>query len=425
MKKYLILPALLMLLSPLFAASPPEGFTALFNDSDLAGWHGNDPHKTNKSKDRAKAIAGQQAEFLKHWSVADGVLINNGKGPFATTDKYYGDFELMLEYKTVAKADSGIYLRGNPQVQIWDTTEAGGKWRFGAKTGSGGLWNNGRGTAGKDPLVHADRAFGEWNQVHVRMVGSRVWVTLNDQLVVDGAVMRNYWSKGKTPIQKAGPIHLQTHGGAIHWRNIFIREIKAQEANQLLSQLDDDGFESIFNGKDFTGWAGALAQYNIVDDSVISLKGGNIFTERTYRDFVFKLEFKLPAGGNNGLAIRYPGKGNPAYVGMCELQVLDDTAAKYSDLDARQYHGSVYGKAAAARGYLRPVGKWNYQTVRVQGSTIEVELNGATIVNADLSKITEFMSPKFNSEIPDTGHLGFAGHGKGVAFRNLSIRELD
>ena len=105
--------------------------------------------------------------------------------------------------------------------------------------------------------------------------------------------------------------------------------------------------------------------------------------------------------------------------------MLDDTAAKYSDLDARQYHGSVYGKAAAARGYLRPVGEWNYQVVRVQGSTIEVQLNGTTIVDADLSKITEFKSPKFNSEIPDTGHLGFAGHGKGVAFRNLSIRELD
>jgi hypothetical protein len=107
---------------------------------------------------------------------------------------------------------------------------------------------------------------------------------------------------------------------------------------------------------------------------------------------------------------------------MCELQVLDNRAEKYANLDPRQYHGSVYGKAAAARGYLRPANEWNYQIVRVQGTTIQVELNGTPIVDADLAAITEFMSPKFKAEIPADGHLGFAGHGKGVAFRNLWIR---
>ena len=155
--------------------------------------------------------------------------------------------------------------------------------------------------------------------------------------------MRNYWSKGRTPIQATGPIHLQTHGGPIHWRNIFIREIGSDEANQLLSELASEGFESIFNGKDFTGWQGSLDQYEIADGSITSLKGGNIYTARKYSDFVFKLEFKAPRGGNNGLAIRYPGHGNPAYSGMCELQVLDNTAEKYAELDPRQYHGSVYG----------------------------------------------------------------------------------
>ena len=146
MKKYLLIPILLMVLAPSYAASPPEGFITLFNGSDLSGWHGNNPHSTNKVEDHTKAIAEQQAAFLKYWSVEDGVLINNGRGPYATTDEDYGDFELMLEYKTVAKADSGIYLRGNPQVQIWDATEAGGKWQHGAQKGSGGLWNNGKGS---------------------------------------------------------------------------------------------------------------------------------------------------------------------------------------------------------------------------------------------------------------------------------------
>ena len=413
--------ALLASASWLFAITPPEGFTALFNGSDLSGWHGDNPHHSNKAKDRAQSLKMQQAEFLKQWSIQDGALYNDGHGPYATTDKNYGDFELMLEYKTVAKAGSGIYLRGNPQVQIWDHIEAGGKWKHGADKGSGGLWNNAKGAAGKDPLVCADRPLGEWNQVHIRMIGSRVWVRLNEQLVVDGAHMRNYWSKGKTPIPANGPIHLQTHGGPIHWRNIFIREIGSDEANLLLSELDTEGFESIFNGKDFTGWQGSLDQYEIADGAITCLKGGNIFTAQKYSDFVFKLEFRLPPGGNNGLAIRYPGHGNPAYSGMCELQVLDNTAPQYADLDPRQYHGSVYGKTAAARGYLRAVGEWNYQVVRVQGTTIQVELNGTPIVDTDVSTITEFMSPKFKADIPEDGHLGFAGHGAGVAFRHLRV----
>ena len=408
----------------LSALTPPDGFTALFNGSDLSGWHGDNPHKTVNAKDRAQSLAKQQAEFLKQWSVQDGALYNAGHGPYATTDKDYGDFELMLEYKTVAKADSGIYLRGNPQVQIWDYTEAGGKWKHGADKGSGGLWNNAKGTAGKDPLVRADRPFGEWNQVHIRMIGCRVWVRLNEQLVVDGAQMRNYWSKGKTPIPATGPIHLQTHGGPIHWRNIFIREIGPEEANLRLSELDSEGFVSIFNGKDFTGWQGSLDEYEITDDTITSLKGGTLYTTRAYRDFAFKLEFKVSPGGNNGLAIRYPGRGNPAYVGMCELQVLDNTAPQYADLDPRQYHGSVYGKVAAARGYLRVVNDWNYQVVRVKDTSVQVELNGTIILDTDLATITEFMSPKFNSNIPEEGHLGFAGHGKGIAYRNLWIQEL-
>ncbi|MEN8791571.1 MAG: DUF1080 domain-containing protein [Lentimonas sp.] len=227
--------ALTVSVNSLFAQTPPDGFTALYNGTDLNGWHGNNPHRTNKAEDRAQSLHDQQTEFLNKWSVKDGALYNDGDGPFATTDKVYGDFELMLEYKTVAQADSGIYLRGNPQVQIWDTSEAGGKWKYGAEKGSGGLWNNRKNSAGKDALVHADRPFGDWNQVHIRMVGSRVWVVLNDQTVVDGAHMQNFWTKGKTAVPATGPIHLQTHGGAIHWRHIFIREIGDKEAQKILT----------------------------------------------------------------------------------------------------------------------------------------------------------------------------------------------
>lgn len=421
MKKLLYTAIVLTLALPLLAAEPPEGFTALFNGTDLAGWHGDNPHETVKQPDRKAALQAQVEPFAASWSVENGELVNNGEGPYATTDQEYGDYELLIDFKLVPGADSGIYLRGSPQVQIWDTTDEK-KWRHGANLGSGGLWNNPKNLPGRMPLVHADRAVGEWNHLRIRQLGSRTWVWLNDQLVVDGVIMANYFDR-KAPLPSRGPIHLQTHGGEMRWRNIFIREIGAEEANRLLNEIDDEGFAPLSNGQDFSGWQGALDQYQMVDETIVSRGGGNIFTEKQYRDFTWKLEFRLPPGGNNGLAIRYAGEGNPAYNGMCELQILENTFPEYANLDPRQYHGSAYGKAAAFRGYQRPINEWNHQVVRVAGSTIQVELNGTPILDADLSTITDFMKGAFSPEIPEQGHLGFAGHGAGICFRNLQIRE--
>src|SRR5688572_8497175 len=206
---------------------PPKGFTPLFNGKDLAGWHGM-PHQNPYElaamapEARKAQIARWTVEAHKHWTVQDGELVNDGHGAYLTTNQEYGDIELLLEYRTVAKADSGIYLRATPQIQIWDYTEAGGKWSIGADKGSGGLWNNSPGAPGKDPLVLADRPFGEWNKFRILQVGERVTVYLNDKLVVDHARLENFWDKNR-PLPRKGPIQLQTHGGEIRWRNIFLR----------------------------------------------------------------------------------------------------------------------------------------------------------------------------------------------------------
>lgn len=163
-------------------------------------------------------------DIRKHWRVEGDDLVNDGHGLYLTTDKFYSDFELRVDYNTVARADSGIYLRGVPQVQIWDTTKAGGKWKLGADKGSGGLWNNPAGSPGKDPLVHADKPFGEWNRFRIVMQGSKVSIWLNDKQVVDNATLSNYFDR-KSPVPADGPIQLQTHGGQIRWRNVFIKEL--------------------------------------------------------------------------------------------------------------------------------------------------------------------------------------------------------
>lgn len=209
--------------------NPPEGFTALFNGVDLDGWYGHgteDPRALwAMSPDSLAAHkASTRADIQQHWSVENGELVNDGNGLYLTTNQEYGDFELLLEYKTVPGADSGIYLRGVPQVQIWDTTEEGGKWDLGADKGSGGLWNNSPGAPGKDPSANMDKPFGEWNAFRIVMRGQRVSVWMNDTLIVDDALMENYFDRS-IPIFERGPIQLQTHGGEIRWRNVFIRQL--------------------------------------------------------------------------------------------------------------------------------------------------------------------------------------------------------
>ncbi len=411
---------------------PPNGFTALFNGEDLSGWYGLghfDPRKLAAMDDEQRATkrSSDMEDVKQHWTVEDGELVNDGHGVYLTSEAEFRDYELWVDYKTVAKADSGVYLKMTPQVQIWDYTEAGGKWGIGADKGSGGLWNNSPGTPGKDPLSLADKPFGQWNRLRIVQVGARTTVHLNDQLVVEHAIMENFWDRAM-PLFVQGGIQLQTHGGEIRWRNISVREISPDECIEILASKQGDQFTPIFNGQDFTGWAGPTENYEVQDGAVCCKpgKGGTIFTKEEFGDFVVRMEFKLPPGGNNGLAIRYPGSGDTAYMGMCELQVLDSEHPKYAQLDDRQYHGSAYGMAAAHRGYLRPTGQWNFQEVTVRGSTIQVELNGTRILNADLSQVD---SPMGNRPHPGKdrteGHFGFAGHSDPVSYRNICIKRLD
>ena len=212
------------------AAAPPEGFISLFDGETLSGWIAY-PH-TDPAKVRAMSPA-EREEFLakhwqdaqQHWSVENGELVNDGHGPYLTTAQDYGDFELRLDYKTVPLADSGIYLRGSPQVQIWDTTPAGPSANQGAGKGSGGLYNNK--DHARDPLTHADKPFGEWNTLRMRLVGDSVTVYLNDKLVVNQTTMENYWNRDE-PLYPLGPVQLQTHGGEIRFRNLWLKEIPRQ-----------------------------------------------------------------------------------------------------------------------------------------------------------------------------------------------------
>jgi len=211
--------------------TPPKGFTALFNGKDLTGWQGAIDPKT-RSTINPEGLPKKQKEMddkvLPHWKAVDGVLVNDGEGDNLATVKEYGNIELYVDWKIEPKGDSGLYLRGNPQVQIWDSDALDPK-RF-AKDfgkGSGSLWNNKKDNV---PLKRADKAPGEWNTFHIVMKGDRVTVKLNGELVVDNVALENIIEPGK-PLPAKGAIELQRHPkqdgtlGKLWFKNIYIKEI--------------------------------------------------------------------------------------------------------------------------------------------------------------------------------------------------------
>ncbi len=196
-----------------------EGFRPLFNGQDLSGWKGlvgDPPSRSRMSpQELEKAQAEADADMLAHWKAVDGILVFDGAGRSLCTTKDYGDFEMFVDWKIEPKGDSGIYLRGSPQVQIWDPAER--------PEGSGGLYNNEKGL--NKPLKRADHPVGEWNSFFIRMTGERVTVYLNNALVADDVVMENYWERDK-PIYPSGQVELQAHSTPLYFRDVYLREIK-------------------------------------------------------------------------------------------------------------------------------------------------------------------------------------------------------
>jgi hypothetical protein len=201
---------------------PPEGFTALFNGKDLSGWKGlltgayeNPAKRAELAPEELKKLQDEADDLVRQtWKVEDGVLVYDGKGRSLCTEKEFGDFELYVDWKITSNGDSGIYLRGCPQVQIWDPAF----W----KIGSGGLYNNEKNP--KEPAKIADKPIGEWNTFYIKMVGDKVTVKLNGELIVDNVTLENYWERDK-PVYPTGQIELQHHNSPLWFKNIFIREL--------------------------------------------------------------------------------------------------------------------------------------------------------------------------------------------------------
>jgi len=409
------------LLEPHSSASPSEGgWVELFNGKDLSHWHGliANPVERAKMTQAEVKIAWAKTNERQHWKVVDGVLVFDGspEGSHLCTTRQYADFELMLDWKIEPGGDSGIYLRGCPQVQIWDFTQH--------PEGSGGLYNNKKHPS--KPLKCADKPIGEWNTFRIKMVGERVTVWLNDVLVVDDVVMENYWERDK-PVYPKGEIELQTHGSKLYFKNIKIRSVSPEERAQETSLPN---WRELFNGRDLTGWTCKPGSW-VVEDGALARKGGSdIWSEEQFGDFILELEFKVAPGTNSGVFFRTADIHNCVETGI-EMQVLDSYG---KDAVGKHDCGAIYDCLAPRKNTAKPPGEWNHVVLTCKGPKINIVLNGAQIIDMDLDRWTEpHQNPdgsqnKFNAaykDMPRVGHIGFQDHGKPVWYRNIRIKRLD
>ena len=409
------------------------GFVSLFNGNDLTGWKGLVKNPIARSKMKAAELAKEQEKadqaMRESWSVENGVLAFNGKGDNLCTEKQYGDFEMYIDWKldpAGPEADAGVYLRGTPQVQIWDTARV----KVGAQVGSGGLYNNQK--YARNPLKVADNPLGEWNTFYIKMVGDRVTVLLNGELVVDNVIMENYWDR-KSPIFPIEQIELQAHGSKVYYRDIYLKELERKEPFVLSAEEEKEGFKVLFDGTNMHEWQGNTKDY-ILEDGAISMIpsksfGGNLYTKEKYANFVFRFEFQLTPGANNGIGIRTEMGVNAAYEGM-EIQVLDCEHPIYRRITPLQHHGSVYGIIPSNENHkhaLKPAGEWNEEEIVADGDNIRVTVNGVVILEGNIrDAVKNGTADKkehpglFNKE----GYIGFLGHGSPVRFKNIRIKEL-
>jgi hypothetical protein len=415
------------------------GWTSLFNGHDLAGWRGRphfDPVKEAEGtpEERASRQAEWNADLAKHWSVRDGVIVSDGHGVFLTTDRDYGDFELTLEWMLPAScADSGIYLRGHPQVQIWDPA-CERDFKHGCQKGSGGLWNNPPDAAGKWPLVKADRPIGEWNTTRIKMQGDRVTVMLNDRVVVNDAPLANYFQKGQS-LPARGPIQIQTHGAPMHVRNVFIRDLGTFD-------LATPGWRDL-GAADFTNVNTSPETWTWYADGVkcTGRPVGVIRTKAPVGDFEMSLEWRhLADGGNSGVFLWAPLMALEAIEpgrlpsGGIEVQVLDHGyAAKYEKSTGKKADwfttdGDVFpvgssemkpfaptapqgGRSFPKERCSRGTPEWNHYFIRAVKGEVRLWVNGHEVSGG-------------SGCTPATGYLCLESEGSPVEFRRMKIREF-
>ena len=432
-------------------------YKELFNGKDFTGW---------------KVPEGDGG----HWKVVDYMIDYDALSEAADknlwTEEEFGDFQLHVDwrfkgasgmhdmpeilpdgsYKTdengevittpTPNSDSGIFLRGTTQqVNLWN-------WNV----GSGELWGvrtdeslTPEQRAAAVPKMRADNPMGEWNSMDITLIGDRISVMLNGHWVIEDAQIPG--------LPARGPIALQHHGGwdaekdqynptssNIQFRNIWIRPLDEPLAVEDPAE-DPEGWETLFNGSDLTGWITGPDNHFVVENGELTVKRDNpdgqehnldyLWTEERYGDFILDLEFKVVEGANSGVFFRTADLQDPVYTGL-EVQVASSHGQH--GVSKTRTAGAVYDLMEPSKNAINPPGEWNTYRLTCRGSRIQVELNGEQVVDMDIAR---WRTPHQNPDgtwnkfpTPGTafareGHIGLQDHGKPVWYRNIRVKRLD
>lgn len=203
------------------------------------------------------------------------------------------------------------------------------------------------------------------------------------------------------------------------------------EDNPKAAEKPPEGFTSLFDGKTLTGWkaTGKADAWAAEDNSIVCKGGGGgyLLTEKEYANFEFRCEYKwAKAGGNSGVALRTPDKGDPAYAGM-EIQLIDDEgweAVNKSKLADYQHTGSVYDVQPAKEAKNKKIGEWNTVKIVCDGRKVTVTQNDVELVNANLDDYKAKADKNHPGLKREKGFIGFQSYNIRVDFRNVYIKEL-
>jgi len=410
----------------LLAKLPAEGFVPASLAPEAWKAVAGDPNARRAMKPKALAKAQQEADAAAAgtWNAADGVLTGATGTPTLGPAKEYENFCLIVEWKTDGEA--GLGIRSIPQIAL------GGR-NAGALTGNM-LHENTAPAAANRP--------GEWNTMEVRVVNDRVTVVLNGITTCNNVILENTCNR-EIPAYTEGQILLVGGTAPVSFREMYVRELPPTPRFELSPEEAAEGFEVLFDGTSMHKWTGNTTNYVPVDGTIYVTAqyggSGNLYTKKEYGDFVLRFEFAFDREGvNNGIGIRTPMGVDAAYHGM-EIQVLDHDAPIYKNLREYQQHGSVYGIIPAKRVKFPPLGTWNVEEIRAVGDRITVTVNGEVILDGDIRQACQGhnVAPDGGKNNPYTvdhknhpglfnasGHIGLLGHGAGIKFRNIRIKEL-
>ena len=410
----------------LLAKLPAEGFVPASLAPEAWKAVAGDPDARRAMKPKALAKAQQEADAAAAgtWSAADGVLTGATGAPTLGSAKEYENFSLIVEWKTDGEA--GLGIRSIPQIAL------GGR-NAGALTGNM-LHENTAPAAANRP--------GEWNTMEVRVVNDRVTVVLNGITTCNNVILENTCNR-EIPAYTEGQILLVGGTAPVSFREMYVRELPPTPRFELSPEEAAEGFEVLFDGTSMHKWTGNTTNYVPLDGTIYVTAqyggSGNLYTKKEYADFILRFEFQfVQEGVNNGIGIRTPMGVDAAYHGM-EIQILDHDAPIYKNLREYQQHGSVYGIIPAKRVKFPSLGTWNVEEIRAVGDRITVTVNGEVILDGDIREACQGhnVAPDGGKKNPYTvdhrnhpglfnasGHIGLLGHGPGIKFRNIRIKEL-